>query len=360
MDTRRFFIRHSSFVNQRRILSSDKKLRIAIVGLGRMGCLHLNHLLELCQRVDLIAVADSRPENLQEISARLGLPGYEDPALMLEKERPEALVIATPPASHPLLIQQAARRGINVFCEKPLALTREEALATARAVADRGALFQLGFQRRFDRAYRDAHDKIREGQLGTLLTFKAIARDAWQPNLEYARLDVSGGLLLDMAIHDFDLARWLMGSEVARVSTEGNSLLYPQLTTAGDIDNAVVNLTLESGAIGNIEASRTGTYGYDIRTEVVGTRGALYIGPIEDHSLLTANGEGFRRSAVKGFEERFRESYKREITEFVDCVLERRAPECGIREGILSLEIALAARESLHTGSPVAVRKGDW
>ena len=116
---------------------------------------------------------------------------------------------------------------------------------------------------------------------------------------------------------------------------------------------------MPTGAIGNIEASRTGTYGYDIRTEIVGTRGALYVGPIEDHSLLTANSEGFRRSAVSGFEERFRESYKREIREFINCVLEGRAPECGTREGILSLEIALAARESLHTGSPVAVRRGD-
>jgi len=340
-------------------LATQNKLRVAVVGLGRMGRLHLNHLLELSQRVDLVAVADSLPENLQEISTRWDLPGYEDLALMLDKERPGALVIATPPASHAVLIQQAAPRGIHIFCEKPLALTREEALVTARAVADHGVLFQLGFQRRFDRAYRNAHDKIRQGQIGTLLTFKAVARDAWQPNLEYARLEVSGGLLLDMAIHDFDLARWLVGSEVTRVSTEGNNLLYPQLTSVGDIDNAVVNLSFESGVIGNIEASRTGTYGYDIRTEVVGTRGALYVGPIEDHSLLTANSEGFRRSAVSGFEERFRESYKREIGEFVDCVLERRAPECGIRDGILSLEIALAARESLRTGSPVAVRKGD-
>ncbi|PYV41170.1 MAG: inositol 2-dehydrogenase, partial [Acidobacteria bacterium] len=226
-----------------------------------MGRLHLNHLLELSQRVDLVAVADSLPENLQEISTRWGLPGYEDLALMLDKERPGALVIATPPASHGVLIQQAARRGIHIFCEKPLALTREEALVTARAVADHGVLFQLGFQRRFDRAYRNAHDKIRQGQIGTLLTFKAVARDAWQPNLEYARLEVSGGLLLDMAIHDFDLARWLVGSEVTRVSTEGNNLLYPQLTSVGDIDNAVVNLSFESGVIGNIEASRTGTYG---------------------------------------------------------------------------------------------------
>src|SRR5206468_8806712 len=140
-------------------LPADKKLRLAIVGLGRMGRLHLDHLLELSPRVDLVAAADSRPENLQEISARSGLPGYEDLALMFEKERPEALVIGTPPASHSVLIQQAARRGIHVFCEKPLALTREEALATARAINDRGVLFQLGFQRRFDRAYRDAHDR---------------------------------------------------------------------------------------------------------------------------------------------------------------------------------------------------------
>jgi predicted dehydrogenase len=166
---------------------------------------------------------------------------------------------------------------------------------------------------------------------------------------------VSGGLLLDMAIHDFDLARWLMGSEVVRVSTEGNNLLYPQLAQVGDIDNAVVNLTFASGAIGNIEASRTGTYGYDIRTEVVGTLGALYIGGIEESGLVTARRDSFIRASVAGFEERFHDSYERELSVFLDCVRQNRPPECGIPEAFRSLEIALAAAESLRTRNPVTV-----
>ena len=322
-----------------------------------MGQIHLAHLAAFGDRVSIAAVSDARKEVLDGMTTRYGCPGYPDCAEMMEHERPDALVISTPPASHPALITEAAARRAHVFCEKPLALTLDQALQTAQSVNANGVLFQIGFQRRFDRAYRHALEKIRDGLIGDPITFKATSRDAWEPNLEYARAEVSGGLLLDMAIHDFDLARWLMGNEVVRVSTEGNNLLFPQLSTAGDIDNAVVNLAFASGAIGNIEASRTGTYGYDIRTEIVGTRGALYIGPIADDSLVAAGRDGFRRDAIRGFEARFLDSYKREMSEFIDCVAEGRQPECGLREGILSLQIALAARESLRLGAPVRVQR---
>jgi predicted dehydrogenase len=320
-----------------------------------MGRIHLSHLAGFADRVAIVAVADDRSGVLDEVNACYGIAGYKDFQEMLEREKPEALVIATPPASHPALIAEAAARHAHIFCEKPLALTLDEAHRTAEAVNTNGVLFQIGFQRRFDRAYLRAAQKIQAGLIGDLITFKAVARDAWEPNLEYARIEVSGGLLLDMAIHDFDLARWMMGSEVRRVSTEGNNMLFPQLSKAGDIDNAVVNLTFDSGAIGNIEASRTGTYGYDIRTEIVGTRGALFIGPIEDSSHVVAGRDGFRREAIRDFEARFLDSYRLEMSEFIDCVAEGRAPECGLREGILSLQIALAARESLLSRSPVEI-----
>ncbi len=336
-------------------MAKPDRLRVCIVGLGRMGKIHLNHLAEFRDRLSMAAVADSRNETLAEAKARYGVAGYKDFLEMLGLEKPDAVVICTPPASHSSLIAEAASHRVHIFCEKPLALTLEQAVQTARAVDANGVLFQLGFQRRFDRAYVQARQKIRAGLIGDPITFKAVARDAWEPNLEYARPEVSGGLLLDMAIHDFDLARWLMGSEVRRVSTEGNNLLFPQLSTVGDIDNAVVNLTFESGAIGNVEAGRTGTYGYDIRTEVVGTRGAIHIGPIEDSSLVAAGRDGFRRDAISSFEARFIDSYRLELREFTNCIAEGRVPECGIREGILSLQIALAARESLLRRTPVEV-----
>jgi scyllo-inositol 2-dehydrogenase (NAD+) len=330
-------------------------LRVGVVGLGRMGKLHLANLIRMSDRVGTIAACDSRPGAHDETAGWHGVNLYDDFDRMIEREQPDAVVIATTPPSHPFLISRAAARGIHILCEKPLALSREDAQEVVNAVTGAGVLFQIAFQRRFDRAYQKAHERISGGDIGDPITFKAVARDAGQPNIEYARPEVSGGLLLDMAIHDFDLARWLMGSEVVRVSTEGNNLLYPQLAQVGDIDNAVVNLTFASGAIGNIEASRTGTYGYDIRTEVVGTLGALYIGGIEESGLVTARRDSFIRASVAGFEERFHDSYERELSVFLDCVRQNRPPECGIPEALRSLEIALAAAESLRTRNPVTV-----
>jgi predicted dehydrogenase len=311
--------------------------------------------MEMRDRVVIPAVCDARPEVLEHAAERYGLATHTELSRMLDETVLDALVIATTPASHSVLVSEAASHHVHVFCEKPLALTREEGRLAAREVAESGISFQIGFQRRYDRAYRDAYQKIREGAIGELITFTAVARDAWQPDLEYARPEVSGGLLLDMAAHDFDLARWLMGSEVERVFTEGNNILYPELSTVGDIDNAVVNLQFSSGAVGNVEASRTGTYGYDIRTEIVGTRGALYIGAIEDGALMLAAREGYRRRPISGFEERFLDSYKLELQEFVECLSNGRAPEPGVDDGLRSLEISIAARESLHEKSIVSV-----
>jgi predicted dehydrogenase len=322
-----------------------------------MGKLHLANLIHMTDRVDAIAVCDSQPRTRDEIGARYAVSVYDDFGIMMEREKPNAVVIATTPPSHPLLIKEAAGCGIHILCEKPLALSLQDARQAVDAITRAEVLFQIAFQRRFDAAYQKAHERIAAGQIGDPITFKAVARDAGEPSIEFARPEVSGGLLLDMAIHDFDLARWLMNSEVTRVSTEGSNLLYPRLAGVGDIDNAVVNLTFESGAIGNVEASRTGTYGYDIRTEIVGTDGAVYIGGIEESILVTARRDVFTRAAVSGFEARFRDSYQRELSAFLDCVMQLRPPECGFREGLRSLEIAVAATESLRTGTPVTVQQ---
>ncbi|MGC9335920.1 MAG: Gfo/Idh/MocA family protein, partial [Anaerolineae bacterium] len=158
-----------------------------------------------------------------------------------------------------------------IFCEKPIALTLEDTDEAVAAIEGNGVLFQMGFMRRFDRGYAAARAQIEAGVIGEPVTFKSIGRDPFCPDLEYARPAVSGGLILDMAIHDFDLARWLMGVEVQRVYAEGGTLAFPQLNTVGDIDNAVINMRFVNGALGNVEVSRNALYGYDIRTEVPST-----------------------------------------------------------------------------------------
>lgn len=331
------------------------RLRVGVVGLGRMGRLHLANLARLGDRAALAGLCDARKEVASAEAESRGAPGFTELAALLETARPDAVIITTPTAAHARQIAEAASGRVAIFCEKPVALTLEEARDVAGAVGAAGVPFQIGFQRRFDPAYREAWRRIADGAIGEPITFKAVARDAGQPSLEFARVESSGGLFVDMAIHDFDLARWLMASEVRRVSAEGSSLLYPELRTVGDVDNGVCNCTFASGAIGNIEASRTGTWGYDIRTEVVGTRGALFIGPTGETGLAQAGPGGFARRAVAGFEERFRDAYQAELDHFLECVAAGREPACGMADAVRALEAALAARRSFETRQPVEV-----
>lgn len=332
-----------------------EKVKIAVIGLGRISRVHLPNLLHRIEEAEVVAVCDCREEALGQVTQEYGLRGYLSFSGLLEKETIDAVVITTPPASHLEIIETALEAGVHIFCEKPVALDLKRAEHLASAAEGSEVKFQLGFQRRFDHDYAEAKRKIEAGLIGRPVTFRATGRDAWRPSLEFARLDVSGGLFLDMAIHDFDLARWLMGSEVCRVSAEGGVLLYPELQEVGDLDNSVTNLVFASGALGSVEAGRTGVYGYDIRTEVVGTEGALFIGELPGGSLLTAARQQAGDHLAPAHQQRFLDSYYEEMRHFVNCLLNDRRPSCGFQDGLASLEIAVAALESWRTRRPVMI-----
>ena len=221
-------------------------------------------------------------------------------------------------------------------------------------VLDRTAtMFQAGFMRRFDAGYLAAKKQIDAGVIGKPVTFKSIGRDPFCPDLEYARPSVSGGLILDMAIHDFDLGRWLMGDEVRRVYTEGGTLAFPQLNTVGDIDNAVINMLFRRGALGNVEVSRNALYGYDIRTEVLGTEGGLNIGYYQQTPLLVLTRQGIQYDMVPYIIQRFGDAYRAQIIDFVDRVQAGRGPAVDGRDARAELAIGLAATRSFHEARPV-------
>ncbi|HEX8967097.1 MAG TPA: Gfo/Idh/MocA family oxidoreductase, partial [Chloroflexota bacterium] len=226
------------------------------------------------------------------------------------------------------------------------------------AVEQAGVLLQVGFMRRFDPAYQRAKALIDAGRIGQPVTFKAVGRDPACPPQAYADPAHSGGLLVDMAIHDFDLARWLMASEVERVSADGGVLVCEQLRQVGDIDNAVVNLRFASGALGNVEVSRTAAYGYDIRTEVLGSAGAVTVGAppsAADVEVRTPVTEAPDADDTPHFVRRFGVAYRAQIEHFVDCVQRQRAPLVGGADALAAIEIAHAATVSVRRGTPVMV-----
>ncbi|MGQ9625735.1 MAG: inositol 2-dehydrogenase, partial [Anaerolineae bacterium] len=327
---------------------------VGIIGLGRMGSIYADCLARRTAGAELVAVADIRPELAEKTARTYGLPRwYSDFREMLEKEEVQAVVIASPTSTHREVIIQVAQAGKDIFCEKPLALTLEDTDAALEAVKEAGVKLQVGFMRRFDSGYAAAKKKIDEGAIGHPVTFKSIGRDPFCPKLEYADPKVSGGLILDMAIHDFDLARWLMGSEVKRVYSEGGTLVFKQLCTVGDIDNATVNIIFENGAIGNVEVSRNALYGYDIRTEVLGSEGALMIGYFQQTPLLVLTKKGICHDMVPYIIERFGHAYQAQIQHFVDCLQESREPSVRGMDGRAALEIGIAATRSFYEGRPV-------
>jgi predicted dehydrogenase len=272
---------------------------------------------------------------------------------MLAREDIDAVAVVTPTNTHVEVIKAAAAAGKHIFTEKPLALSVADCDEAIAAVEAAGVKMMVGFMRRFDPSYVMAKQKIDEGAIGEPVMFKAVGRDPWRTSLEFAKRENSGGLIADMGIHDFDLARWLMGSEVSRVSSEGGCLVFPELAEVGDIDNAVVNLRFENGSIGNVDVSRNAIYGYDIRTEIIGSEGSLMIGSLQKTQLLVLTKNNVAHDSISGFGDRFGEAFAMEMRAFVEALEEQRDTAVTAEDARAATAIAVAATRSLDEGRTV-------
>jgi inositol 2-dehydrogenase len=331
-------------------------LKVGVLGLGRMGHLYAHTLATQVSGVALYAVAEVDEQARTRVANEFGVPHtFADVDELLALPELDAVVIATPTKTHHSLVIAAATAGKAIFCEKPLALTREETLAALEAVEQAQVRLQVGFMRRFDAAYKKARALIDEGRIGRPVTFKSIGRDPFCPRTEYADPAQSGGLILDMAIHDFDLARWLMDSEVTRVSAEGTLLVCENLASVGDIDNAIINLRFANGALGNVEVSRNAFYGYDIRTEVLGSDGAVTIGTHQHTPLLLLTRSGAQYDVTPYLMERFGDAYCAQMQHFVDCLRNGQSPAVTGADALAALEIGIAATQAYQRGLPVTL-----
>ena len=331
------------------------KVSVGIIGLGRMGQIYAEHLARHGQ-VRIASVSDLVGERAAQLAEKFGVESWTaDYREILQDPSIDAVFVTSSTSTHRQVVIATAEAGKAIFCEKPIALTLEDTDDMIAALDRTGVMFQAGFMRRFDRGYAAAKRQIEDGAIGEPVTFKSIGRDPFCPDLEYAKPSVSGGLILDMAIHDFDLARWLMADEVRRVQTEGGTLAFPQLNTVGDIDNAVVNMRFQGGALGNVEVSRNALYGYDIRTEILGTKGGLNVGYYQHTPLLLMTTRGIQYDMVPYIVERFGDAYRAQTYDFVDRVLYDREPAVDARDARAALLIGLAATRSYHEDRVVAL-----
>jgi scyllo-inositol 2-dehydrogenase (NAD+) len=333
-------------------------MKIGVIGLGRMGQLYTRMLASQINGARLHAVADMNEQARSQIEDELSVTyAFTDPYELIALPELDAVVITTPTSTHADLVSAAAQVGKAIFCEKPLALTPEDTRSALEAVERAQVPFQVGFMRRFDAAYQKAKALIDSGQIGYPVTFKSIGRDPFCPRPEYADPAKSGGLILDMGIHDFDLARWLMGSEVERVTAEGTILVCKVLESVGDIDNAVINLRFVSGALGNVEVSRNAFYGYDIRTEILCSEGAVIVGAHQHTPLLLLTRAGARYDTTPYLMERFGDAYRTQLQHFIDCVASGQPPLVSGDDALAAYEIGVAATQSYQTGQPVSLKR---
>jgi predicted dehydrogenase len=322
-----------------------------------MGRVYGNFVARQVENARLVAVADSQAAALEDFTSRVdGVKGYADYHDLLQDRDVEAVIIVTPTSTHREVVIAAAEAKKAIFCEKPTALTLKATDDMLTVVDAAGVLFYVGFMRRFDKGCAAARKQIDAGAIGEVVMVRSIGRDPFRTSLEYANPAVSGGLILDMAIHDFDLARWYMGAEVERVYTEVASLVYPELQTVGDVDNAMISLRFTNGGLGNIEATRTAPYGYDIQCTVVGTKGALQIGYLQETPLLLmTKAGGVQHDVVPHFPERFGTAYTAQIAHFIDCLTLGVQPAVTPADARVALQAAIAATRSQQEGRVVYV-----
>jgi predicted dehydrogenase len=261
-----------------------RKLGIGEVGIGEMGKRHAENLRRNVPEAKLVAVADVSEDRARQTAAELEIDlFYNSLDAMLENKNIEAILIATPDKFHAQAVVKAAAAGKDILCEKPLALNLADAYAALAAVSKAGRRLQVGFMRRYDPAYAAAGKRIAAGEIGTPVIFKSIGRDKDQPSIAAYESNVNGMIFYTNTIHDFDLARWLMGDEVTQVHAYTTSSIRPEVAKYGDVVASLVNLRYRQGAIGNIESYAQAIYGYDVRTEIVGSDGSILVGTL-DHS----------------------------------------------------------------------------
>jgi myo-inositol 2-dehydrogenase/D-chiro-inositol 1-dehydrogenase len=333
---------------------NKETIGVAFLGVGRMGETHLRNLAAI-SGVRVIAVADLVAERAERGRVITGAElALTDSLKAIQHPSVDAVVIVTTTDTHAQLIEQAVNAGKAVWSEKPIALNLSETQRVVQLVRERQIPVQIGFMRRFDPGYARAKAKIDAGELGKLETFRALSRDTYPPSLEY--LLGSGGLFLDMSVHDLDLARFLVG-EIEEVSAWGSVLIDEKFAQAHDADTAVTLLKFKNGVLGVMETSRRSNWGYDIRTEVAGSLGKVVVEAPQKTPLLFATDFASSFDHYENFPDRFEVGYRRELEAFFAALREGRTVTPDPEDALETLRLALAVTKSWREKRPVNVKE---
>jgi myo-inositol 2-dehydrogenase / D-chiro-inositol 1-dehydrogenase len=332
-----------------------KKLNIGVIGAGRIGIVHTETIAQHIPEAKVVAIADVNVDAAKRLADRFGVASVSgDYRTLIQNAGIDAVLICSPTDTHAPYTIEAAKAGKHVFCEKPVALDLAVIKNVAAAVEAAGIKFMVGFNRRFDSNFKKVREMVVEGKIGQPHIVRITSRDPAPPPAEYVK--GSGGMFLDMTIHDFDMARFLVGQEVDEVFAVGCVKIDPAIGKAGDIDTAVITLKFESGAFGVIDNSRQAVYGYDQRVEVFGSEGMVKVDNNAPDTHDYYSRDGVHASLpLNFFMDRYVEAYASEIKEFCHAVMNDSPISVGAKDGLLSVAIGLAAKKSLVEHRPVKI-----
>ncbi len=334
-------------------MSAQKVIKVGVIGAGRIGKIHAENLATRIPGVVVEAIADVNLSAAQELAEKLHIPhAYADYRKIMEDNSINAVAICSSTSTHAELMIEAAAAGKHVFCEKPVDHSLEKIDKAIEAVKKAGVKSQIGFNRRFDPNFKKVRELVKEGKIGDLHILRITSRDPAPPPAEYVK--GSGGMFLDMTIHDFDMARYLSGSEVVEVYAAGGVMVDPAIGEAGDIDTAVITLKFANGAIGTIDNSRKAAYGYDQRVEVFGSGGMAAVSNNTANNSVYSNAEGvYSEKPLYFFLERYMESFTAELRDFINAIREDIPTQVSVEDGLKPVLIAMAAKKSLEENRPV-------
>lgn len=327
-------------------------MRVAQLGAGRIGAMHAEILGNMLEAPDALMVADVDATRARAVASAVGAEAVDIDAAIAAAD---TLVIAASSTAHPELIRAGIDRGIPVFCEKPLATRLDETQRLVGEIEASGIPFQLGFQRRFDAAYREARRLVEDGSLGQLYVLRLAGHDPEPPHEAY--IPASGGIFNDFSVHDFDVTRWLTGQEIEEVYADGGVLGFPMFAKYDDVDTAVATLRLSGGTRAILSVTRHDPLGYDIRTELFGSGDSVSIGlgPRTPMRSLEPEVPPPAGPVWSMFIDRFRDAYEHELRAFLRVARGEEESACTARDGLEAVRVAIAATRSMHEHRPVRI-----
>ena len=334
-------------------MNKPSKIGVGVIGTGRIGKLHIEHIAQNIPEAELIALCSLDLPGAEILSEQFNVPKVtSDYAALLADPKVEAVLVASATDTHVEISQAAAKAGKHIFCEKPISLDLAQVDETLAIVEKAGIKFQVGFHRRFDASFMRIREAVASGEIGEPHIMRITSRDPAPPPIEYVK--VSGGIFLDMTIHDFDMARYLIADEVVEVYAMGGVRVDPKIGEAGDIDTAVITLRFQNGVIATIDNSREAVYGYDQRVEVFGSQGMVTAANALTDTVTVSGSEGTHAASPPYFfVERYKPAYLAELQAFFACIHGDTPPPVTGEDGRAPIVIGFAALKSLRENRPV-------